>query len=126
MRYYVLDNIRNYNLFFHGYADRNRNCAVIVNVIMIKFLHSTVYAIITKLYSGGFVLCGIVTTVDRENFAGLNVRIFNPIEVFAEILSRCPGQKCLLFSIVIERHLYSWENFHSTLENCEKYECLAQ
>ena len=61
-----------------------------------------------------------------EKFTGLNVYVFNPIEVFAEILSRCHGQKCLLFNIIIERHLYSWENFRGTLENCEKREFLAQ
>ena len=65
-------------------------------------------------------------TVDGERFAGPNVRIFNPTEVFAEILSRCLGQKCLLFSMIKERHLYSQENFHGTLENREKHECLAQ
>ena len=31
-----------------------------------------------------------------EIFAGLNVCGFNPTEVFAEILSRFLGQKCLL------------------------------
>ena len=62
-------------------------------------------------------------TVDKERFAGLNVHVFNPIEVFAEIHSRCLGQKCLLFSIIKENSLYSWEIFHSTLEN---HECLAQ
>ena len=65
-------------------------------------------------------------TVDEERFAELNVCIFNPIEVFTEILSRCLGQKCLLFSIIKERYLYSWENFHGTLENREKCESLAQ
>ena len=35
-------------------------------------------------------------------------------------------QKCLLFSISKERHLYSRETFRGTLENREKRECLAQ
>ena len=65
-------------------------------------------------------------TVDRERFAGLNVCVINPIEVFAEILSHCLSQKCLLFSMNKERHLYSCENFRGTLENREKRECLAQ
>ena len=60
------------------------------------------------------------STIDKEKFTGLNVHLFNPIEVFAEILSRCFGQKSLLFSTIKERHLYSWENFRSTLENREK------
>ena len=60
-------------------------------------------------------------TIDGEKFAGLNVHFFNPIEVFAEILSLCLGQKSLLFSTIKERHLYSWENFCSTLENHEKW-----
>ena len=65
-------------------------------------------------------------TVDGEKFTGLNVPIFNPIEVFMEILSCCLGQKCLLFSIIKERHLYSWEIFCGILENREKRECLAR
>ena len=65
-------------------------------------------------------------TVDRERFAGLNVCIFDLIEVFVEILSRCLSQKYLLFSIIKERRLYSWEKFRGTLENHEKHECLAQ
>ena len=51
---------------------------------------------------------------------------FQPIEVFMEIFLHCPDQKCLLFSIIIERHLHSWENFCGTLENRENCECLAQ
>ena len=31
---------------------------------------------------------------------------FQPLEVFVEILSRCLGQKCLLFIIIKESHLY--------------------
>ena len=51
----------------------------------------------------------LLNTIDRERFAGLNARVYNPIKVFAEILSRCLSQKCLLFSIIKERHLYSRE-----------------
>ena len=70
-------------------------------------------------------------TVDGERFAGLNIRGFSAIEVFAEIFSIfsvCLGHKYSLFSIIIikERHLYSWKNLHSTSENCEKRESLAQ
>ena len=57
--------------------------------------------------------------VDVERFAGLNVRSFNSIEVFLEILSNCLGQKCLLFIIINKRCLYSQENFLGTLENRE-------
>ena len=66
-----------------------------------------------------------LVTVDRERFAGPNVRVFNPIKVFAEIFSHCLGQQCLLFSMIKERHLYSRENFCGTLENHEKREYLA-
>ena len=56
-------------------------------------------------------------TVHGEKFAGLNVPVFNPIEVFVEILLCCLGQKCLLISIIKERHFifmgkfswYSWK-----------------
>ena len=65
--------------------------------------------------------------IDVERFAGLNVCGFNPIEVFAEILSRCLGQKCLLFSIIKERYLiYPWKNFCISFENREKHKNLAQ
>ena len=57
----------------------------------------------------------IIITIDGERFAGLNVRVFNPIEVLAEIFLHCLGQKCLLFSIIKERHLNSQENFRSIL-----------
>ena len=62
----------------------------------------------------------LTTTVDVERFAGLNVHGFSFIKVFAEILSRCLGQKYSLFSIIKGRHLYSQKNFHGTLENREK------
>ena len=32
----------------------------------------------------------------------------------------------IVFYIIKEGHLYSWGKFHSTLENCEKRESLAQ
>ena len=51
---------------------------------------------------------------------------FQPIEVFAEIFLRFLGQKCLLFSIIKERCLYSQKNFHGILENREKHESLAR
>ena len=35
-----------------------------------------------------------------ERFAGLNIRGFNSIEVFVEILSRCLGQKYSLLSVI--------------------------
>ena len=52
----------------------------------------------------------LLNTIDRERFAGLNAWVYNPIKVFTETFSRCLGQKCLLFSIIKERHLYSREN----------------
>ena len=66
------------------------------------------------------------TTVDGEIFAGLNIRGFRAIKVFAETFSRCFGHKYSLFSLNKERHIYSWKNFHGTLENHEKHESLAQ
>ena len=63
------------------------------------------------------LLLGSACTVDVERFAGLNIHSFNPTGVFMEILSRCLGQKCLLFSMVKERCLYSRKNFCSTFEN---------
>ena len=65
-------------------------------------------------------------TVDVERFAGLNLRSFNPTEVFVEILSGYLGQKCLWFSIIKERCLHSWENLCGTLEICGKHESLVQ
>ena len=61
-----------------------------------------------------------------EKFAGLDVCGFNPIEIFAEILSRFLGKKCLLFSVIKERCLCSWKNFHGTLEDHGKIESLTQ
>ena len=75
------------------------------------------------LFRGDQIFVDIVT-VNGERFAGLNVRVFNTIEVFVEILLRCLGRKCLLFSIIKDRHLYSQENFHGTLENRKKRKCL--
>ena len=63
---------------------------------------------------------------DGERFAGLNIRGFSTIEVFTEILSRCLDHKCLSFSTIKERRLYSWKNFCGTIENCEKCKSLAQ
>ena len=63
------------------------------------------------LFRGDQIFVDFVTA-DGERFAGLNVRIFNPIEVFADILLHClGGQKCLLFSIIKESHLYLRESF---------------
>ena len=67
----------------------------------------------------------VLKCLDRETFAGLNVHVFNPNKVFVEILLHCLGQKCLLNSIINERHLYLQENFCGTLENCQKRKCLA-
>ena len=61
-----------------------------------------------------------------ERFAGLNIRGFSGIKIFMEIFSRCLGHKYSLFSIIKERHLYSWKNFRGTPENCEKHESLAK
>ena len=69
----------------------------------------------------------IKDTVDGERFAGLNIRIFSTIKVFAEIFSHCLGHKhLLLLSIIKERHLHSQNNFRGTPKNCEKWESLAQ
>ena len=61
-----------------------------------------------------------------ERFAGLNVCGFNSLEYFAEMLSHCLGQECLLFSIIKERHMHSWKNFHATLENRKQHKHLTQ
>ena len=68
----------------------------------------------------------MATTIDGERFTGINVHGFSPIEVFMEILLCFLGHKCSLFSIIKERHLYSWKNFRGTPENCENHESLAQ
>ena len=65
-------------------------------------------------------------TVDGERFAGLNIRSFSAIEIFAEIFLHRLGHKYSLFSITKERHLFSRKNFHDTPENCEKCKSLAQ
>ena len=41
-------------------------------------------------------------TVERERFTGVNFRGFSTIKVFTEILSRCFGHKCSLFSTIKE------------------------
>ena len=66
-----------------------------------------------------------VTTVGVERSTRLNVHGFNPIEVFAEIVSHYFGQKCLLFSIIKERLLYSRRNFHGP-GSPENHESLVQ
>ena len=70
--------------------------------------------------------CLNAITVDGEKFAGLNIRGFSAIEVFAEIVLHCLGHKYLLFCIIKERHLYSQKNFGDTPENREKHKSLAQ
>ena len=72
-----------------------------------------------RLNLGAFQDFTIATTVDEERFTGQYVHISNPYEAFTETLLHFLGQKCLLFSIIKERHLYSWENFCGTLENRE-------
>ena len=75
----------------------------------------------------GYCVCTLMTTtIEVESFAGLNICNFNPTKVFTEMLSHYLGHKFLLFSIINGRHLYSWETFCSTLENCEICERLAQ
>ena len=39
-------------------------------------------------------------TVDGEKFTGLNIHGFSAIKVFTEILLRCLGHKCLLYTVV--------------------------
>ena len=58
-----------------------------------------------------------------ERFA---IRSFSLIEVFADILLRCLGQKYSLCNIIKERGLYSWKNFRDALENRETCKSLAQ
>ena len=65
-------------------------------------------------------------TVDGERFAGLNIRGFSAIKVFAEIFLLYLGHEYSLFSIIKERHLYSRKNFRGSPENHEKRESLAQ
>ena len=64
--------------------------------------------------------------VDGERFSGLNIRGFSAIKVFTEILSRCLGHKCSLFSTIKERCLNLRKNFRGTPENRENRESLAQ
>ena len=65
-------------------------------------------------------------TVDGERFAGLNIRGFSAIKIFTEILPRCLGHKCSLFSTIKERRLNSQKNLSGTPDNYEKRESLAQ
>ena len=39
-----------------------------------------------------------MNTVDREKFAGLNIRSFTAIKIFTAKLLRCLGHNCPLFS----------------------------
>ena len=42
---------------------------------------------------------GVVTiTLNKERFAGLNIRGFSPMKFFVEILSQFIGHQCLLFT----------------------------
>ena len=50
-----------------------------------------------------------INTVDGERFAGLNIRGFSAIKVFAEIFSRCLGLKCLLKGALISWCLFHYE-----------------
>ena len=40
-------------------------------------------------------------TVDVERFTGLNIHSFSPMKFFAEILSWCIGQQCLLLTYLV-------------------------
>ena len=61
-----------------------------------------------------------MNAIDGERFAGLNIRSFSAIKVFTEILSRCSGHKCSLFSTIKGRCLYSRKKICGTPENREK------
>ena len=63
--------------------------------------------------------CKVADTVHGERFLGLNICCFSAIKIFTEILSHCLGHKCLLFSTVKERYLYSRINFQGTPKNRE-------
>ena len=60
-------------------------------------------------------------TVYRERFAGRYQH-----QVFTEILLRCLGHNCSLFSTFEGRCLYSQKNFWGIPENHEKRESLAK
>ena len=70
-------------------------------------------------------LTHLYETVDGERFSGVNIHSFSIIKVFMEIFLHCLGHKYSLFSIIKERRLYSWKNFHITPENHEKCKSLA-
>ena len=57
----------------------------------------------------------LVNTVNRERFAGLNIRGFSPMKFFTEIILQCIGHQCLLFTLAKNAP----ENFRSTLKNRE-------
>ena len=61
-------------------------------------------------------------TVDVERFAGLNIRSFSPMEVFAEIL--CGALATSVHYLPKAKN--SRENFHAKLKNRENHESLAQ
>ena len=61
----------------------------------------------------------ILYTVDGERFTGSNIRGFSAIKAFTEIVMNCLGHKCLLFSTIKERRLYSQKIFCGTPENRE-------
>ena len=66
-------------------------------------------------HSKSFVICPVLfyitifsyTTDKRGKIHWAKLSQFQPLKVFVGILSQCLGQKCLLFSIIKERCLYS-------------------
>ena len=65
-------------------------------------------------------------TVKVERFAGLNIRGFNAIMFFTEIISRKfhSALTTSVYCLPIAKN--SWENFCGTLKNHKNYESLAQ
>ena len=59
------------------------------------------YLFITSL--SHVIICSYLVQTEKDL---LNVHVFNPVEVFAEMCSCCLDQKCILFIIIKERHLY--------------------
>ena len=92
--------------------------SVCIYLLVLEVIQNRTTTLSTQTY--------LICIVDLERFARLNIRSFNPIEVFTEILLHCLHQKCLLFGITKEKCLYSWEKVHGTLEKHEKRESLAQ
>ena len=58
----------------------------------------------------------LLYTIDMERFAEQNIQGFSAIKIFMDIVLHCLGHKCLLFSTINERHLYSQKNFCGTLK----------